>query len=111
VLTTFRRSVRAEWRVEASRSRVSQRQTGVCTARPLSQRAGAEPEHRVRRRRRRPLQLDHRARRRKERDIGCCAVAGCKVEGDTVYLDADELAHKALDIMAPVAGPLLSAAA
>src|SRR4029077_9150475 len=38
-------------------------------------------------------------------DIGCAVSFASKVEGDTVYLDADELAHKALDIMAPVAGP------
>jgi nitrite reductase (NADH) small subunit len=44
-------------------------------------------------------------------DIGCTVPFACKVEGDTVYLDADELAHKAVDVMPPVAGPRLSAAA
>jgi nitrite reductase (NADH) small subunit len=44
-------------------------------------------------------------------DIGCTVPFACKVEGDTVYLDAEELAHKAVDVMAPVAGPRLSAAA
>jgi nitrite reductase (NADH) small subunit len=38
-------------------------------------------------------------------DVGCAVSFACKVEGDTVYLDANELAHKALDIMAPLAGP------
>jgi nitrite reductase (NADH) small subunit len=38
-------------------------------------------------------------------DVGCAVSFACKVEGDTVYLDADELAHKALDVTAPVAGP------
>jgi nitrite reductase (NADH) small subunit len=38
-------------------------------------------------------------------DVGCAVSFACKVEGGTVYLDADELAHKALDIQAPVAGP------
>jgi nitrite reductase (NADH) small subunit len=38
-------------------------------------------------------------------DVGCAVVFACKVEGDAVYLDADELAHKALDIVAPQAGP------
>ena len=40
-------------------------------------------------------------------DVGCAVGFACKVEGDLVYLDADELAHKALDIKAPVAGPAL----
>jgi len=44
-------------------------------------------------------------------DIGCTVPFACKVEGDTVYLDADELAHKALDIMASVAGPRAKATA
>ena len=44
-------------------------------------------------------------------DIGCTVPFACKVEGDTVYLDADELAHKAVDVMPPVAGPRLSATA
>jgi nitrite reductase (NADH) small subunit len=38
-------------------------------------------------------------------DVGCAVSFSCKVEDDTVYLDADELAHKALDVVAPVAGP------
>jgi nitrite reductase (NADH) small subunit len=38
-------------------------------------------------------------------DVGCAVSFACKVEGGMVYLDADELAHKALDIEAPVAGP------
>ena len=38
-------------------------------------------------------------------DIGCAITFACKVENGAVYLDADELAHKALDIKAPVAGP------
>jgi len=38
-------------------------------------------------------------------DIGCAITFACKVENGAVYLDADELAHKALDIRAPVAGP------
>ena|SRR5687767_5837329 len=40
-------------------------------------------------------------------DVGCAIRFACKVEGGVVYLDADELAHKALDIKAPVAGPAL----
>ena len=43
----------------------------------------------------------------KARDVGCAITFACKVEGGVVYLDADELAHKALDIKAPVAGPAL----
>ena len=38
-------------------------------------------------------------------DVGCAVSFVCKVEDDTVYLDADELAHKALDVTAPLAGP------
>ena len=38
-------------------------------------------------------------------DVGCAIAFVCKVEGDTVYLDAEELAHKALDMAAPLAGP------
>jgi nitrite reductase (NADH) small subunit len=38
-------------------------------------------------------------------DVGCTVSFACRVEGDTVYLAADELAHKALDLKAPVAGP------
>ena len=38
-------------------------------------------------------------------DVGCAVSFACKVVGDTVYLDADELAHRALDVTAPVARP------
>jgi nitrite reductase (NADH) small subunit len=38
-------------------------------------------------------------------DMGCAVVFACKVEDGAVCLDADELAHKALDVKAPVAGP------
>jgi nitrite reductase [NAD(P)H] small subunit len=38
-------------------------------------------------------------------DIGCAVSFACKVEDGTVYLDADELAHKALDVVALLAGP------
>ena len=38
-------------------------------------------------------------------DVGCALSFACKVEQGAVYLDADELAHKALDVKAPVAGP------
>ena len=38
-------------------------------------------------------------------DVGCAVAFACKVEGGQVYLDATELAHKALDLSAPVAGP------
>jgi nitrite reductase (NADH) small subunit len=38
-------------------------------------------------------------------DVGCAVSFACKVEDDTVYLDADELAHKALDVWVPAAGP------
>ena len=38
-------------------------------------------------------------------DVGCAVRFACKVEGGTVYLDADELARKALDVPAPLAGP------
>ena len=44
-------------------------------------------------------------------DVGCAVVFACKVEGGAVYLDADELAHKALGVVAPVAGPLARSAA
>jgi len=44
-------------------------------------------------------------------DVGCAVVFACKVEDGAVYLDADELAHKALDVKAPVAGPVLKAGA
>ncbi|MBK9363346.1 MAG: nitrite reductase small subunit NirD [Rubrivivax sp.] len=38
-------------------------------------------------------------------DEGCTPTFACKVEGGQVFLDADELAGKALDLKAPVAGP------
>jgi nitrite reductase (NADH) small subunit len=38
-------------------------------------------------------------------DVGCAVSFACKVEQGAVYLDADELAHKALDVTAPLAGP------
>ena len=38
-------------------------------------------------------------------DEGCTPTFACKVEGGQVFLDADELATKALDLKAPVAGP------
>ena len=38
-------------------------------------------------------------------DVGCAITFACKVEAGVVYLDAGELAHKALDVVAPVAGP------
>jgi nitrite reductase (NADH) small subunit len=38
-------------------------------------------------------------------DVGCAVSFACKVEHGVVYLDAEELAHKARDLMAPVAGP------
>jgi len=38
-------------------------------------------------------------------DLGCAVSFACKAEDGLVYLDADELAHKALDVTAPVAGP------
>ncbi len=44
-------------------------------------------------------------------DMGCAVVFACKVEGGAVYLDADQLAHKALDVKAPVAGPQAKAGA
>ena len=43
-------------------------------------------------------------------DEGCTPTFACKVEGGQVYLDADELASKALDQQAPVAGPCKRAA-
>ena len=39
-------------------------------------------------------------------DEGCTPSFACKVEDGQVYLDADELATQALDLAAPVAGPL-----
>lgn len=44
-------------------------------------------------------------------DEGCTPSFACKVEAGTVYLDAAELAGKALDLPAPVAGPALKALA
>ena len=38
-------------------------------------------------------------------DKGCTPAFACKVEGGQVFLDADELARKALSLTAPVAGP------
>ncbi len=38
-------------------------------------------------------------------DEGCTPAFACKLDGGQVYLDADELASKALDLSAPVAGP------
>ena len=38
-------------------------------------------------------------------DVGCTTPFACKVEDGQVFLDADELASKALDAVAPVAGP------
>jgi nitrite reductase (NADH) small subunit len=38
-------------------------------------------------------------------DVGCAVSFACKVESGVVHLDAEELAHKALDLQAPVAGP------
>jgi len=38
-------------------------------------------------------------------DVGCAVTFACKVEDGDVFLDADELARKALDVKAPVAGP------
>lgn len=38
-------------------------------------------------------------------DEGCTPSFACKVEGGRVHLDAGELASKALDLVAPVAGP------
>ena len=38
-------------------------------------------------------------------DEGCTPAFACKLEGGQVFLDADELASKALDLPAPAAGP------
>jgi nitrite reductase (NADH) small subunit len=38
-------------------------------------------------------------------DEGCTPTFACRVDDGEVYLDADELAGKALDLPAPVAGP------
>ena len=44
-------------------------------------------------------------------DEGCTTPFTCKVEGGQVFLDAGELATRALDAVAPVAGPCAHAAA
>ena len=44
-------------------------------------------------------------------DEGCTPAFACKLEGGQVFLDADELASKALDLPAPVAGPCSEASA
>jgi nitrite reductase (NADH) small subunit len=44
-------------------------------------------------------------------DQGCTPVFACKVEAGRVFLDADELATKALDLAAPLAGPCRHAVA
>jgi nitrite reductase (NADH) small subunit len=38
-------------------------------------------------------------------DVGCAVTFACKVQDGWVHLDAEELEHKALDLLAPVAGP------
>ena len=43
--------------------------------------------------------------RAREPDEGCTPGFACKVENGTVHLDPNELAAKALDLPAPVAGP------
>ena len=43
--------------------------------------------------------------RAREPDEGCTPGFACKVENGTVHLDPTELAAKALDLPAPVAGP------
>ena len=44
-------------------------------------------------------------------DEGCTPAFACKLEGGQVFLDADELASKALDLPTPVAGPCSRAGA
>ena len=44
-------------------------------------------------------------------DEGCTPTFACKVDAGQVFLDADELASKALDLPAPVAGPCSKATA
>jgi nitrite reductase (NADH) small subunit len=44
-------------------------------------------------------------------DVGCTVSFACKVEDGQVFLDATELATKALDLAAPEAGPRAKAAA
>ena len=43
-------------------------------------------------------------------DEGCTPSFACKVDGGAVFLDATELASKAIDLPAPLAGPKLKAA-
>ena len=42
-------------------------------------------------------------------DQGCTPAFACKLEDGQVYLDAGELAGKALDLAAPTAGPCVKA--
>lgn len=49
--------------------------------------------------------------RAKAPDEGCTPAFACKLESGQVYLDAQELATKALDLAAPVAGPCNQATA
>jgi nitrite reductase (NADH) small subunit len=44
-------------------------------------------------------------------DVGCTTPFSCKVDGGEVFLDATELATKALDLTTPVAGPRTKATA
>ena len=44
-------------------------------------------------------------------DEGCTPAFACKVDAGQVFLDAQELASKALDLAAPVAGPCSKVAA
>ncbi|CAD5370559.1 Assimilatory nitrite reductase (NAD(P)H) small subunit [Rubrivivax sp. A210] len=44
-------------------------------------------------------------------DEGCTPTFACKLEDGRVWLDAEELAAKALDLQAPVAGPCAKAQA
>ncbi len=44
-------------------------------------------------------------------DEGCTPAFGCKVEEGQVFLDENELATRALDLAAPVAGPCARALA
>jgi nitrite reductase (NADH) small subunit len=47
----------------------------------------------------------------KSPDVGCTPSFASKVEDGQVFLDATELATKALDLAAPIAGPQAKAAA
>ncbi len=47
----------------------------------------------------------------REPDEGCTAAFACKVEQGEVWLDTQELASKAIDLTAPVAGPQAKACA